>query len=57
MHWLHDQLYHFNIFMVIVVISITTILARMNLTKEVKMLTDDFYKNGEEIKDEIRERK
>jgi hypothetical protein len=55
LEWLHDQVYHFNFFTAGVTIFATTVLAKTNLTKEVRMLTDDFYKNVEEVKDTIRD--
>lgn len=54
-HWLHDQVYHLNIITIFVIITVSTTISRMTMTKELKALSEEIYRNIEEVKDEIRE--
>jgi hypothetical protein len=55
MNWLHDQIYHFNILSIIALVTITTILSKMNLKKEVGYIRDDLYQVADEIKEKLEE--
>ena len=52
--WLWLQLEHFNILMLVVILFFTSMLSKMNLTKEIKEQNRDLRNEFEEIKDEIR---
>lgn len=52
-HWLHEQLFHVNIIMIFLIVTISTTISRTTMTKELKLLSEEIYKNIEEIKDEI----
>lgn len=54
--WIHDQLYHFNILAVICIVIISTTISRASTNKELKSLSQEIYRNVEEVKDEIREK-
>ena len=54
--WLIDQFMHFNVLMLIVIFFYTGVLGKMNMQKQLKEQSEEFYKWHEEIKDEIRER-
>ena len=52
--WLWLQLEHFNILMLVVILLLTSMFSKSNLTKEIKELKRDLHSEFEEIKDEIR---
>jgi hypothetical protein len=54
-HWLYEQIFHFNVMAVILTVAAATLLSRINTQKELKSLSEEIYKNAEEIKDEIRQ--
>lgn len=59
MEWLHDQFYHFNVLNILCVISLVlmmTAINKKNTTVELKSVSEEIYKNAEEIKDEIRDK-
>jgi hypothetical protein len=53
-NWLYEQIKHFNIFMLIVILCITSVISKLNLTKQMRELQRDLHGEFEEIKDEIR---
>jgi cytochrome b561 len=52
--WLISQFMHFNVLMLIVIFFYTGVLTKMNMQKQLKEQSEEFYKWHEEIKDEIR---
>jgi hypothetical protein len=54
-HWILDQFYHLNFFMILIMIIFVTAMGRANLTKQLKAQNEEVYKEFEELKDEIRE--
>ena len=55
MHWLVSQFENFNVFTILVMITFVTAMSKANMTKQLKAQSEEFYKEFEEIKDEIRE--
>ena len=53
--WWVDQLKHFNVLMLIVMITFVTAMSKSNMNKQLKKQSEEIYKDFEEIKDEIRE--
>lgn len=54
MHWLIRQIEDFNVITIIVMITFVTSMSKYNTTKQLKSLSEEFYKEFEEVKDEIR---
>lgn len=52
--WLYYQFEHFNVFMLLVMIIFVTAMSKANVTKQLKAQSEEFYKEFEEVKDEIR---
>lgn len=53
--WLLDQFKHFNVLTIVVMISFVTAMSKANLNKQLKLQSEEIYKDFEEMKDEIRE--
>ena len=51
--WLFSQFEHFNVLMIIVMVTFVTIMSRSNTTKLLKEQSQEFYAEIEEVKQEI----
>jgi hypothetical protein len=54
MDWLIHQLENFNVITIIVMITFVTNMSKANTTKQLKAQSEEFYKEAESIRDEIR---
>jgi len=52
--WLFSQFDHFNLLTIIIMITFVTTMSKANTTKQLKAQSEEFYKEMEEVKDEIR---
>ena len=52
--WLLSQFEHFNVLMIVVMITFVSIMSKSNMQKQLKELSQELYNDFEEIKDEIR---
>ena len=52
--WLFSQFDHFNFLTIIIMITFVTTMSKANTTKQLKAQSEEFYKEMEEVKDEIR---
>jgi hypothetical protein len=54
-HWVIMQFENLNVLMLVIMITFVTAMSKANTTKQLKSLSEEFYKEFEEIKDELRE--
>jgi hypothetical protein len=54
MDWLTQQFENFNVLTIIVMITFVTTMSKANTVKLLKAQSEEFYKEMEEVKDEIR---
>jgi hypothetical protein len=54
MGWLTHQFENFNVLTIIVMITFVTTMSKANTVKLLKAQSEEFYKEMEEVKDEIR---
>jgi energy-converting hydrogenase Eha subunit H len=52
--WILDQFMNFNLITIIVMVTFVTTMSKANTTKQLKAQSEEFYKEMEEVKDEIR---
>jgi hypothetical protein len=52
--WIFSQFDHFNFLTIIIMITFVTTMSKANTTKQLKAQSEEFYKEMEEVKDEIR---
>lgn len=52
--WLTKQFTEFNVLTIVVMITFVTTMSKANTNKQLKAQSEEFYKEFEEIKDEIR---
>lgn len=54
MNWIMHQIENFNVLTIIVMITFVTTMSKSNTNKQLKAQSQEFYKEMEEVKDEIR---
>lgn len=54
MHWLIEQVRHFNVLTILVMVIFVTALSKANTQKLLKEQSQELYAEFEELKDEIR---
>lgn len=52
-HWLVAQFSSINVLMLIIMIIFVTSMSKANMIKQLKRQSEEFYKEFEEVKDEI----
>lgn len=52
--WILNQFHDFNVLTIIVMVTFVTAMSKSNTNRQLKALSEEFYKEFEEIKDEIR---